>query len=328
MPRLLAGLVLCASLALGLPVQAGGGGVARKPVAKPIRLLHPSPSPKGTILMFHGFSSGPSQWSGEARHRYKEGYDVIVAALPGHGFVDKAGREDLSRLPTASQADRYTKFARAMFDQARARSGKVHVVGFSVGGAHALEVALANRELRGKDGEAVVRSVVAVNPYLSPSKRKILGIPYDPDAVVRVADKMTFGLVRKLLPKREYLFDGAIRKQRAGEPDVGFTRTHLGQVFAIGRFGDQVEARAKAVSKTGGLGRPAFIVISEKDPTADPKSGLRLADQIGAEKLVLPTDKHNPFHWSTANEPAEMKLRAEVHGTISKALRAGAAMEP
>ena len=168
---------------------------------------------------------------------------------------------------------------------------------------------------------------MAINPFLSPTPKKIAGLSVNPHALARLGNQLSFGLVSKLLPRHEYVFENAIRKQNIGEPDVGFTRVHLGHIFAIGRYGEEVVDRAGEVSKEGGLGRPAFMVISDKDPTADPQEGQRLADQIGARKIVLATDKHNPFLWRTSTEPAELKLRAEVHRTISRALKAGQAIE-
>lgn len=320
MLRFSAGFLLLALLALGGVSQASSRSMRLKS-AKPIQLFHPQPSPKGTILMFHGFSAGPTQWSAEARARFKQGYDVIVAALPGHGFVDEHGRQDVSRLPTASQGDRYAKFARAMFERARSRSGKVHVIGFSVGGTHALEVALANLEVMDKTGRPVVRSMVAINPYLSPTPTKLAGMSIDQDAAVRVADKMSFGLVRKMLPKRDYVFKAAIEKQRAGELDVGFTQVNYGHLFAIGRFGDSVEARARELQKRGArLGRPAYVIVTDEDPTADPKVGLRVASEIGAQHMVLRSKEHNPFALRLTMSSADLSQRLAVHKAISRAL--------
>ena len=313
-------LAVVFAISLSSLAHAGGGGLARKADGKMIRLFHPTPSKKGTILMFHGYSDGPKQWAEEAAYRHAQGYDVIVAALPGHGFVDTAGNEDLSRLPGAHEAQRYTKFSQAMFELAKARSEKVHVVGFSIGGAHALEVALTEDRSLGHDGRPVLRSAVAINPYLGPTPEKLGPLSIDKDRLAAIGDRLSFGLVGKLLAKKPFVFTRALAKANAGETDYGFTKATYGNVFAIGRFGDEVRARAQEMVARGGSTLPTYVVVSEKDPTANPKKGLALAKQIGAKAVVLPLAIHNPF--SPDTNPDAM-TRWQVRNTISKALREG-----
>lgn len=267
--------------------------------------------------MFHGYSQTPQYWAAEARSRYEEGYDVMATSLPGHGFIDENGEADTSRVPSAQQADRYTKYAKAMFDKARSRSDKVHVIGFSVGGAHALEVALSQADTLGKDGKNVLRSAVAINPNIATTPRKVGPFDLDVDRAVKLADLVTFGAVGKALARVPYTFPLRELEQRAGRP-VGFTKVSVNNLLGIMRFGDSVQDRADA--RQAPMKQPVYVVVSERDPTANPKKGLQLARSIGARTVVLPISVHNPLLGRGAVAATESR---RVHDTISEALRRG-----
>ena len=303
---------------------AGGGHVARKATAKPYDLFHEKPSQLGTVLMFHGFSNSTAMWRAEAENLFRLGYDVKVAALPGHGFVDKAGNEDVSRVPLAHESAKYQKFASAMFDLARQRSNKVHVVGFSVGGAHAIELALTKQDVVDGDGKKVLRSVVAINPYLSPPPMKLGPFRIDADHAVAVADKLTFGLASRWLQKRAYRFDAAIKRQRNGSLDVGLTQVTYGNVFGIGRLGDAEQARAAGFRRPVDGSLPSFVVITKNDPTASPVASAELARQIGAEPVVVDSNLHNLITEEANPDPV---TRDQVRTTIERAVAAGVAAE-
>jgi pimeloyl-ACP methyl ester carboxylesterase len=310
-------IVLLALLAA--PVAfAGGGDVHRLAPAKPIELLHATPSSRGTILMFHGYSCTPKQWEHEAQARFAEGYDVMVAALPGHAFVDRNGVESHERLPAATQADHYEKFAQAMFDLANARSsGHVHVVGFSVGGAHALEVALRHKDDRAADGKPVVGAAVALNPYLGHSLMGPGPIKVDFAELVSRADTMTGGrLAKHVLAKMSTPFGS---KTATPEDPNGLTSASLGNVLAIGRFGDHVAERAK----DGPVGAmPLYAIVSEHDPLANPAKTIELAQSVGGHVVRVPSHIHNLLSPTINTDEASRKV---VHDVISRALADGEA---
>jgi hypothetical protein len=47
-------------------------------------LAHPTPPPKGTIVMLHGFSAGTWQFEDLANRFFKAGYNVYIPRMPGH----------------------------------------------------------------------------------------------------------------------------------------------------------------------------------------------------------------------------------------------------
>lgn len=317
--------ILTLLLGFSIAFAGGNGAVARKETAKTYHLYHPTPSQRGTVLLFHGFSNTTAMWRAEAEALFKDGYDVLVAALPGHGFVDKNGKEDVSRVPRAHEAAKYQKFASAMFDQAKQRSNAVHVVGFSVGGAHALEVALTRHAEETAGGRKVLRSLVVVNPYLSPPPAKLGPFHLDIDRVAALADRLTFGLASRLLGKRPYVFHNAVRRAAAGSLDVGLTHVSYGHIFGIGRLGDAVEARAKAWQRgNGGQLLPATVVITRRDPTASPKASARVAAQIGAEVELVDSDRHNLV---TEESNPDSATRMQVRRALQRTLAAGLAAD-
>ena len=311
-----------ALVSLFVPALAfgGGGDLHRVADGKPITLFHDRPSPRGTILMFHGYSGTPKQWEAEAKARYAEGYDAIVAALPGHAFVDRRGNASNARLPKAAESDHYVKFAKGMFELANARSGgKVHVVGLSVGGAHALEVGLAERDLEAADGKPVVRSVVAVSPYLGITPMGPGPFKFDVSETLSNLDHLTFGLHGKGLSKVNHELGSIAARQKTEPQTIGLRAANLGALLAIGRFGDEVVARGKQASVAR---RPYYAIVSEKDPTANPVKTAKLAKQIGATLVTVPGAVHNLISPYENTNPQSFQL---VHDTITKALREGEA---
>ncbi len=315
-------VIFAVTLVSGLAF-AGGGNVARKATAKPFELYHPTASKKGTVLLFHGFSNSSAMWKDEAQYLFEQGFDVMVAALPGHGFVDSHGNEDVSRVPQAHESAKYQKFASAMFHLAAKRSGRVHVAGFSVGGTHALEVALSKQDVRDKSGRKVLRSLVAINPYLSPPAKKLGPFKVDLDRAAWLADKLTFGRASARLATMPYVFDAAKLRAAHGSLDVGFTQVDYGKIYGIGRLGDAVQARAKAWRIEPESQRlPATIIITEQDPTASPVASAKIAEQIGAEKVMVRSKLHNLV--TKESNPVD-KDRATLREALMRTFEAGLA---
>lgn len=98
---------------------------------------------RGAVVMFHGFGGCPQQMFELANRMATQGFDVLLPLLPGHGERPGAdGEEQLERLPDGESWPRYTEFAARMIDMMAFSPGTNIVVGFSLGGAVALNAGL------------------------------------------------------------------------------------------------------------------------------------------------------------------------------------------
>jgi len=70
-----------------LPLQEG---------AQSLAYLHHELPPRGTLIMFHGFTAGTWQFEPLARQAYEAGYDVYVPRLPGQGLFLATHAVDLA----------------------------------------------------------------------------------------------------------------------------------------------------------------------------------------------------------------------------------------
>jgi len=99
---------------------------------------------RGAVVMFHGYGGCPQQFFMLAERVAAQGFDVLLPLHPGHGLPATGdGGDDLSQLPQAGEAvNRYVTFA-AEINRIMAQSpGQKIVVGFSLGGAVALNALL------------------------------------------------------------------------------------------------------------------------------------------------------------------------------------------
>ncbi len=105
---------------------------------------NPNRERRGAVVMFHGFGGCPQQFFTLAAQVAAQGYDVLLPLQPGHGMLpDEKGGDDLSRLPqTSDAANRYGEFAIRINSIMAHSPGEKIVVGFSLGGAVALNASL------------------------------------------------------------------------------------------------------------------------------------------------------------------------------------------
>jgi carboxylesterase len=104
-----------------------------------------------SLLLLHGFGDTPQTLRYLASRLQAAGFTVHAPLLPGHG----RGLRDFA----AASADDYMRLARLELDRIREASDWVGVVGLSMGGAIAAQLAAACAE---------VRTLVLLAPYLTP----------------------------------------------------------------------------------------------------------------------------------------------------------------
>lgn len=125
-------------------------------------MLHPTPTSK-VCLFFHGFTAGPYQFAPMGDVFYRQGYNVLIPLMPGHGQAGDWSKDNPPPLLTEPEA--YLKFALRWLKLAKLMGDRVVIGGLSGGGTLATWLALEKPEL--------VDRALLFAPYLSSSSKVI-----------------------------------------------------------------------------------------------------------------------------------------------------------
>jgi carboxylesterase len=104
------------------------------------------------VLMLHGYTECPAQFSSLARRYYDQGYNVFVPRAPRHGVTDPKAHAGL-------HADELLAYASESLDLATGLGDEVGVVGISGGAALATWLAV----------HRPVHRLLALSPFYAPS---------------------------------------------------------------------------------------------------------------------------------------------------------------
>lgn len=224
--------------------------VVSTPGAEPWSSVGEGPRGRTGVVVVHGFTGNPIATRPLGQHLAGEGYTVEVPLLPGHGTSHRA-------LARTGYRDWY-EAVEAVVDRLRARCDAVVLVGHSMGGTIALDLA-ARRS-------AAVDAVVVLNPIVRPL----------PGLLPRLA-----GLLSYLVPY--------VPRDLAGFPtdDIALDGVEDG-AYAL------VPARA-ARSLLLELDRvraglldvvvPLLVIRSVEDHTVDPANALEVLELAGSRDL-------------------------------------------
>ncbi|MBM3273756.1 MAG: alpha/beta fold hydrolase [Candidatus Sericytochromatia bacterium] len=225
-------------------------------------LAHPTPPPKGTIVMLHGFSAGTWQFDDLAKRFFDEGYNVYVPRMPGHGFKLPGGEEDAAKLLDSRTWRNYHAFAADVYSRTKGLGGPMHLMGLSGGANVALDIALHHPDVKG---------AVLCAPFLAPrsnSARFALG-------AVRVLDFFTFGLFGRILDQVAFGWgeDGRAASRAWGRP--GHWDMKMGNVYGLYRHGQTL------VSEAAKIKVPLQFFTTEIDDAADQGAIRKVFERSG-----------------------------------------------
>lgn len=235
----------------------------------------PSGGPHGALVL-HGFTGSPVSMRPIAEALAAAGFAVEMPRLPGHG----TSVEDLAET---GWDDWLTEAERCLgITAARASSGKVVVVGLSMGGALTAALAQGHPELA---GIVLINAPVAAPPELAAGIEEMMA------GGVEVIDSI----------------GGDIADPDADE--VSYDSTPLRPLVTMLMAGQDVRERL------GEIRQPALIITSRQDHVVNPGDSDVLAEEIAGpvERLWL----EKSFHVATLDYDA-----AEVEAaTVAFALR-------
>jgi len=194
-------------------------------------------------LLLHGFSGTPTEVRGLGEHLAARGVTVAAPLLPGHGVHHRELEQSDRRAWRAAAHD--------ALDALQARCQRVVVVGQSMGGLLALDLA-ATRE--GVDG------VVALAPALLPA---------------RITWLTLLPLPVRYLPKHEERRPDLVDKDRVREL-WSTSHTPVRVVPEVLRLAKETGAALPRVRA------PLLVVQGAKDRTVRPASARRVLDRVGS----------------------------------------------
>ena len=215
------------------------------------------------VLLCHGFTGSPQSLRPWADYLAEAGLSVRLPRLPGHGTT----WQDLAHT---RWEDWYAEVDRS-FDELRARSDEIFVMGLSMGGCLALRLA----ELRG----AAVSGLVLVNPSLT-------------------ADTRLFALapVLKLLVPSLKGIASDIKKENTTE--LGYERVPVKAAATLPGLWRTTQARLSDVTQ------PVLVYRSTVDHVVGPASLKVLRDALPSQQLEV-RECADSYHVATLDNDAQ-----------------------
>jgi len=208
-----------------------------------ILLSHGRRAPKAIVLL-HGLTASPEQFSAFGRLLFERGANVLIPRLPYHGHEDR-----LTTALEALTADELEQFAQETVARAHELGERVVVAGFSVGGLLAAWIA---------QHHAIDRAV-GIAPFLG-----INGLPH---AAARQAMRLALRL-----PNRFVWWDPFLRERQM--PAHGYPRYPTHAIAQVYRFAlDVFEAARSHAPKA----REIALVLNASETTVNNRSARRLA---------------------------------------------------
>lgn len=226
---------------------------------------------RGVVILLHGFTSCPKQFSAMAQNLTALGYHVLLPVLPGHG---RAGANEISEqydLPGAQSWRKYDTFARWLNELAASvTEGEVQIGGLCLGATIAAQALQLQPKLYSR--------AVLFSPFLELSM-PLLG------RVGRLIGRV--GEVVKISPDMNIPFalsdlETCENVERRVLGRAGYCRVRLSNLIAVARFAELVRSNWKPVSTS------IQTILVNEDPVANPLTTLKVLEQD-----VLTADARN-----------------------------------
>ena len=199
-----------------------------------------------TVVMLHGLSDSPGSFKETSQVYYKRGYNVVTVLLRDHGLLAPYRHEvraEITLKDWREDIDNLMKIAFLMSD-----TDKVALVGFSMGGALALDV--ADRY------EGKISSLVLLAPLLK--MNHAWAAP-----VTRVLRHVKYSL-EKGVPEAEHFY-----------PDIAYNQTYQG--FTLTKY---LKNHVTKKPKDALLSLPKMMFLTDADTTIENDYALEVAKKL------------------------------------------------
>lgn len=227
------------------------------------------------VLLLHGLGATGDSWQLQFPALTEAGFRCIAPDARGFGNSTYPG----GRTTVATMAGDFIRLLDHL------QTGPVDVVGISMGGTHALQLAL--------DAPQLVRKLVLVNTFARLRPRRTSDLFYFAGRMLVI---YTLGLSTQARmvsahifpkPEQQELREELIRQINQADP-----RGYRAAMLALGRF--NVESRLKEVQS------PTLVITAERDTTVKPWIQKRLVEGIpNTRQIIIP----DAGHAVTADQP-------------------------
>jgi len=216
------------------------------------------------VLLCHGFTGSPQSLRPWAEYLAEAGLSVSLPRLPGHGTT-------WQEMAHTRWEDWYAELDRA-FDELRARSDEVFVMGLSMGGCLALRLA----ELRGP----AISGLVIVNPSVTADTRLFVLAP----------------VLKFVVPSLKGITSD-IKKDHVSE--VGYERIPVKAAATLPGLWRTTQARLSDVTQ------PVLVYRSTVDHVVGPASLRVLREALPARQLEV-RECPDSYHVATLDNDAQV----------------------
>ncbi len=208
---------------------------------------------RGMVMLLHGFSAGTWQYEEYAQRFAKQGYDVYVPRLEGHGHARADGTGDVSKIPSSEEAGRWSTYSASLADQVKGAKVPVHVVGLSGGGAVAMNLAARF--------PGAITSSTLIDPFLGPANEQAKTV----FRITDVLDRFTFGQGSRVLGLLPSPFKTAKHDLQTWGREGHFD-FNAGHLSALSEFGASSVA---AIENSGTRSAPMQVITTAAENVVD-----------------------------------------------------------
>jgi 3-oxoadipate enol-lactonase len=233
-----------------------------------LKFLDPYPEGNPTVLLLHGLGANGSSWMLQFDPLASAGFRPLAPDTPGFGKSPYDGKGWSIRRVAADMAGLLTEL----------RAGPANIVGISMGGTIAQQIAL--------DFPHLVEKLVLVNTFAVLRPTKLSGWFYFLQRFILVH---TLGLPTQAKFVAQRIFPGpdqeVLRQMLVDQITQADPRAYRAAMRALGTF--------NSIKRISGIKAPTLVITGENDSTVQPAHQRILASKIlGARQIIIPGAGH------------------------------------